>query len=481
MCFNFFSQRMELIVWHSILDKYFAPDVMSVHFKASRPVLKKRGSPWNRRPDIDPNLVFSKAELLSLIDNIFAEIEHRDDAFLEIDKMLSKVVQLGPYRIVIVYPPLSDGLEMTIVKPTKRLTIEDYELAPELIDLFENKARWVLISWAPGSWKTTFAQALVDLYHQKNYIIKTIESPRDLLVSDDVAQYSFTYGGHDDLRDILLLSRPDYTIYDEVRNKPDFELYKDLRLTGIGLVGVIHATKPVDSIQRFLGSIEMGIIPQVIDTVVYISGGKITEILQLRLTVKVPEGMQSADLARPVIQITSFFTGELQYEIYSFGEQIVVVPIQDIANAPESKITQYAQEAVTKKLATILPCPFIAQLKWLHDVNIYIPRNYKPTIIGRGWKNIIESEKDLGLHINVSTFDELPVVDTSYKVRNSTKKQKMSIQFSTDFAKKKIALLSNDELHFFTIGEDGLVVVHKQTTANSLEKNGFLVIDPARL
>ncbi|MEI6118730.1 MAG: hypothetical protein WCP92_05935 [bacterium] len=54
-----------------------------------------------------------------------------------------------------------------------------------------------------------------------------------MLVSDDIVQYSFTYGTHDEVRDILLLSRPDYTIYDEVRNTSDFELYKDLRLTGI--------------------------------------------------------------------------------------------------------------------------------------------------------------------------------------------------------------------------------------------------------
>jgi ATPase len=52
----------------------------------------------------------------------------------------------------------------------------------------------------------------------------------------------------------------------------------------------------------------MGIIPQVIDTVIYIDAGKIGEILQLKLTVKVPEGMQSADLARPVIQIHSFIS-----------------------------------------------------------------------------------------------------------------------------------------------------------------------------
>jgi len=72
---------------------------------------------------------------------------------------------------------------------------------------------------------------MVDLFLQENHIIKTVESPRDLLVPDSVVQYSFTYGTHDEVRDILLLSRPDYTVYDEIRNKPDFELYKDLRLT----------------------------------------------------------------------------------------------------------------------------------------------------------------------------------------------------------------------------------------------------------
>jgi ATPase len=97
----------------------------------------------------------------------------------------------------------------------------------------------------------------VEFYERDKKIIKTIESPRDLMVPENVVQYSFTHGSHDEVRDILLLSRPDYTVYDEVRNKPDFELYKDLRLTGIGLIGVIHATRPIDSIQRFLGTIEM--------------------------------------------------------------------------------------------------------------------------------------------------------------------------------------------------------------------------------
>ncbi len=472
---------MEIIVGHSILDQYFDDTTMSVHFKAGRPVLKKKWEPGKWEPVIDKDLVLDKDQLMKLIEKIFKETEEREDAFLEIDKTLSKIIQLGPYRIVIVHPPLSNGLEMTVVKPIKKLEIEDYNLEPEILDLLKNKAKWILISGAPWSGKTTFAQALVGLYHQQNYIIKTVESPRDLLVSDDVVQYSFTYGSHDDLRDILLLSRPDYTIYDEVRNKPDFDLYKDLRLTGIGLVWVIHATRPVDSIQRFLWSIEMWIIPQVIDTVIYIEWGKIHEILQLKLTVKVPEGMVSADLSRPVIEVSSYLTNEVKYEIYSFGEQIVVMPMYEIAGTTDSKLVEYAQEAVEKKLRNILPCPFLAKVKWAHDVNVYIPAKYKPSVIGRWWKVIMESEKDLWFKIHVSTFDELPILDINTRIQNSTKKQKMSIQFPTEMEWQKISLFSNGELFTFTIWPAGKVVIKKTRIANSLEKFWFLVIDTSQL
>ena len=104
------------------------------------------------------------------------------------------------------------------------MSIEEYNLQPELFELLRNKSKGILVSGAPGSGKSTFTSALIELYHKDQHIIKTIESPRDLMLDDDIVRYSFTYGSHDEVRDILLLSRPDYTIYDEVRNKPDFEL-----------------------------------------------------------------------------------------------------------------------------------------------------------------------------------------------------------------------------------------------------------------
>ena len=85
---------------------------MSLHLKANRPILRKKGKPGERKPVVDPNEIMTKEGLLALIDELFREVETREDAFLEINRELSKVLQVGPYRIVIVYAPLSDGIEI---------------------------------------------------------------------------------------------------------------------------------------------------------------------------------------------------------------------------------------------------------------------------------------------------------------------------------------------------------------------------------
>jgi ATPase len=118
---------------------------MSLHIKEGRPLLRKKGMPGNRKPELDTKSMNSE-EMKAFISSIYAEIESRDDGFMEIDRKLSKVLQLGPYRIVIVYPPLSDGLEMTIVKPIKKLVMDDYHLEKDVFDLLRNDAKGILIS-----------------------------------------------------------------------------------------------------------------------------------------------------------------------------------------------------------------------------------------------------------------------------------------------------------------------------------------------
>lgn len=481
---------MRTVVWNSILDQYFTAETMSLHMKADRPILTKIWRPGDRRPVTDPSIIITKEDLKILIEKLFKEVENRNDGFLEIDRSLSKVLQIGPYRIVIVHPPLSDGLEMTVVKPTKVLDIEDYNLAHEILELLKNKSKWILISWAPWSGKTTFAQALVGVYQLQNKIIKTLESPRDLQVSDDVVQYSFTYWTHDEVRDVLLLSRPDFTIYDEVRNKPDFELFKDLRLTWIGLVWVIHATRPVDSIQRFLWTIEMWVIPQVLDTVIYIDKGQIWEILQLELTVKVPAWMQSEDLARPVIIITSFMTKKPVYEIYTFWEQIVVMPVSWEGNGGkwlkgerEKGINEFAKQWINQKLKQTLRCDFVVKISPSgRDIDLYVPESYRPNVIWRAGKNIMELEKTLWLKIHVESFDELPLLWADIKLDKWWRKwSQMIVEFPVEFAWRKVCLLSADTLNYFDVDMTGTVIIKDKNLIKDFDKRGFVVVDTDNL
>lgn len=391
----------------SIIDKFFWENTMSIHLKAGTFVYSKVWQPWQWEM-IAGSEIITQSEIKSIIDTLYIEVQWRDDATIEINRPLSKVIQMGLYRIVVVLPPLSDDYEITIVRPIKRLQFDDYVLDDKLIELLQTKAQWILVSGAPGSWKTTFTQALVDQYVDLKKIVKTIEAPRDLLVADEVVQYSFHHWTHDEVRDILLLSRPDFTVYDEIRNTSDFVLYKDLRLTGIGLIWVIHATQAIDSIQRFIGVLSLGMIPQVIDTVLFIKWWVVDTVYTLSFTVKTPSGMMSEDLARPVVEVKDFHTWQLVYELYSFGEQVVVMPLDTTWSVKlQSWANKLAERYIQDYFSDVLQCEYYISTKE-NNLDIYVPFEEKWSLIGKWWDNIRLLEKELAMRISVKTFDELP-------------------------------------------------------------------------
>ncbi len=316
-------------------EEYFDEQTMSIHLKEGDVPKAKKGKPgeWEMVKLSNEPLRASDLEEMAL--EILEAARSRQDAYVEVDKPGTTVVQLGKYRIVITRPPLSDGWEITAVRPIAKLRLEDYGLPEKLIQRLEERAEGILIAGAPGAGKTTFAQALTEYYARKGKVVKTIESPRDMVLPPSVTQYSKEHSSIKELYAILLLSRPDYTIFDEMRTDEDFKLYSDLRMAGIGMVGVVHATAPIDAVQRLIGRVELGMIPSIVDTIIFIDSGNVAKVYELQMTVKLPTGLREADLSRPVVEVRDFLTGELEYEIYTWGEQTMVIPVKRVRKGDE--------------------------------------------------------------------------------------------------------------------------------------------------
>ncbi len=270
-------------------------------------------------------------------------------------------------------------------------------------------SRGIFISGRPGSGKSTFAQALADRLHEEETVVKTMEAPRDLQVDPEITQYAPLEGSMELTSDVLLLVRPDYVIYDEVRKTEDFSIFADMRLAGVGLIGVTHANRAIDAVQRLLGRVELGMIPQVVDTVVHIESGEIQQILELKLTVKVPEGMTEEDLSRPVVVVQDFHTKQPVHEIYTYGEQTVVMPIEEQQGGGRkaSGRDQLAESQLAYQLRRRLNGPFEVKVTGGNSATVYVRESEIASVIGSGGKNVKRLEDELGVSLDIRTFDEL--------------------------------------------------------------------------
>ena len=449
--------------------KFFDETTMSIHLKENQFPLGKKGKPGA--------FVLTKLndELLSksYLEMIFSQISNAattsDDNTVEISKTGASVIQLGDYRIAVTYPPFSESFEITIVHPIVKLTLDDYSISEKLMERFSDRAEGILISGAPGSGKSSLASGLANYYHAGGKIVKTFESPRDLQVNSGITQYSKLDGSFDNTADILLLVRPDYTIFDEVRRREDFATFSDLRLTGVGMVGVVHANSPLDAIQRFIGKIELGIIPNVLDTVVFVKDGQIETVYDLELKVKVPTGMTESDLARPVIEIRNFADDELEHEIYTFGEENVIVPVSK--RAQKVGIEKLAEEKI---LDTFKKYDSRAKVEILSDnrVKVLVDEQCIASIIGRGGTNINEIEKYLQVHIDVVAKDSesISLDSNDLPFTFSESKTALLLTVSKEFTSMHVDIhVNNKYVASARIGKKGQIKIPKRSdTARNL-------------
>lgn len=411
----------------------FDDETMSIHLKEDTIPMAKKGKPGN----VKLVKIGTKPSTFSEINEIAKEIRNKarrnPKIFLESDKIGSTVVQAGEYRISIAEPPFSEASEITAVKPVANIDLDEYNVSDKLMNRIRESAEGILVSGSPGAGKSTFVQALARYYSEDlNKVVKTMESPRDLQLPNEITQYAPLEGSMENTADVLLLVRPDYTVYDELRKNSDFNIFADMRLAGVGMIGVVHATRPIDAIQRISSRVDLGVITSIVDTSIYIEDGEIKDVLETKMTVKVPSGMQEADLARPVIEIKDFETGQLKYEIYTYGEQTIVMNVNLATSSngarEKSSVDEIAEKEILKRVKRLIPKSKIkVEIVSPERANIYINEKYIPKIIGKNGKRIAEIEKKVGIGLGVEpiedSVEELKRGDSTYVEVIETRKQ----------------------------------------------------------
>lgn len=440
-------------------QSYFTPDTLSLHLKEDVVPMAKRGKPGRFELMKLSDQPLTREEIEEVIREISEAARISEEGSVEIVRTGATVIQLGNYRISIARPPFSDGLEVTIVRPIVKLTLDDYKLSDKLRRRLKEKAEGVVIAGPPGSGKSTFASSLADFYiKEKKAVIKTLESPRDLQVPPEVTQYAPLEGDFEKTADILLLVRPDYSIFDEVRKTRDFEIFSDLRLAGVGMIGVVHASDAINAIQRFIGRVELGVIPHILDTVIFVKDGDIKKVYDLDLIVKVPTGMTEADLARPLVEVKDFETGNLEYEIYTFGEENVIVPVKETAISPLKKL---AGERIVQEIRKFDPDVEV-ELVSDNQAVVRVDNEVIARLIGKEGATIKSLEERLGIHIEVEP--KTGMLGNEIQFELFEKGNSFDFVFNRNLIGKAASVFIEDEFLFSaTIGKKGNIKITKDS------------------
>ncbi len=331
------AKGLEVIYLKSEMVNSFAPLMVDEFFDENTfaVYLKERVAPCARKGTIKESRLVqireapaTEYELRAVAQECLERAKRHPDGFVEVEMPGVTVSQIGSMRITTTRPPFSDGIEITIVRPTREVSFESYNYAAALKDRLKEGAGGMLIIGTPGSGKSTLEQNIATYLAAQNFIVKTIESPRDLMVSDSITQYTALDGSIAATGEVLTLLRPDYVVFDEMRRSDELAVYADLRLSGIKVIGGLHAKSALDAMIRLSSLVDLNLIPQIVATMVFVKAGDISEIYNVSTGFGVPKALEQIGdpQIRPIVRLTNIITQETAAEAFRYEGEVMVTP-----------------------------------------------------------------------------------------------------------------------------------------------------------
>ncbi|MDE4909074.1 PINc/VapC family ATPase [Methanogenium marinum] len=417
------------------IDQFFDETTISVY-------LKERVKPTARKGNIDSSEIvclrdtpLSEYELRQMAQEILERAKRDPDGFVEVECKGVTVVQIGSMRIAITRRPFSDGMGITAFRPVLREQYDPNLLTSEIKARLAHKSSGILIAGPPGSGKTTIAQTIASYLLESGNQVCTMENPRDLQVPDSVIQFAPLDGSMMKTGEVLVLMRPDYVIFGGIRIEEDFQVYADMRLAGIGTIGVVHSHTPSAVLQRFINRIDFSTLANAVDTLIFVDEKAKLSVYEISMIIGKPTGMQDISKNCPIIKLSRCSDGVTVCDAFCYEGQIIVLPVKtdeapsvsshkkELApvkemakKVPEEKeVTQPEDENLSWKLAgreikqeigRFTDGPIEVKMLSDNKAVVYIDDRDVPAAIGKGGKNVAGIVNKLSIGIDIKPFSE---------------------------------------------------------------------------